>query len=69
MSNWIHFGAQHYQKYALNKKKSSSRSCSELNFIWKSLRAHMSISPTSEAGGSKDQYIWNSKMYRNGKAP
>ncbi len=32
-------------------KKASNRSCSELNFIQKSFRAHMSISPRSGAWG------------------
>ncbi len=34
-------------------KKASNKSCSELNFIQKSPRAHMSISPQSGARGLK----------------
>ncbi len=38
-------------------KKSLNKSCSELNFVQNSPRAHMSISPRVELGGSKDQHI------------
>ncbi len=38
-----------------------------IEFRTKNSWAHMSISPRSGARGSKDQYIWNLKMYRNGK--
>ncbi len=48
-------------------KKASNKSRSELNLVEKSPRAHMSISPRSGARGSKDQHVWNLKMYRNGK--
>ncbi len=40
-------------------KKSSNKTCSELNFVQKSFRV--------EPGGSKDQYVWNLIVYRNGK--
>ncbi len=46
-------------------KKNSNKSCSELNFVPKSPRAHTSISPSSGAQGSRDQYVWNLITYRN----
>ncbi len=42
-------------KICITCKKTSSKSCSELNFVQRSPPAHMSISPTSGARGSKDQ--------------
>ncbi len=48
-------------------KKTSNKSCSELNFTQKSARVHMSISPQVELRGSKDQYVLNLIMYKNGK--
>ncbi len=51
MGNWINFGNHRCQKYASHQKKGSSKSCLELNFARKSLRAHMSISPMSGARG------------------
>ncbi len=50
MGNWIHFGAQRCQKYALHPKKGLNKSCLELNFVQKSPGAHMSIFLTSGAG-------------------
>ncbi len=54
-------------KKHITLKKASNKNCSDLNFVKKSLRAHMSMSRTSGARGSKDQYVWNIIMYRNGK--
>ncbi len=48
-------------------KKASNKSCSELNFVHKIPRAHMSISPQSWTRAYKDQYIWNLIIYMNGK--
>ncbi len=53
-------------KIRITSKKASNKSCLELNFIQKSLGVHMSISTTSRAGSSKDQYVWNLITYRNG---
>ncbi len=39
------------------KKKGSNKSCSEMNFVQKSSPAHTSISLTSGARGTKDQYV------------
>ncbi len=69
MRNWIHFGAQCHQKYALHKKKGLNKNCSELNFVQKSRRVRMSTSPASGIGAPKDQCIGNLIMYRNGKSP
>ncbi len=54
------------------KKKTSNKSCSELNFVQKSPQTHMAIScphPNTQngAGGSKDRYGWNIILYWNGK--
>ncbi len=48
-------------------KKASNKSCSQSNFAQKSPWAHMSISLMSGTRGSKDQYVWNLIMYKNGK--
>ncbi len=55
-------------KIRITWKKAWNKSYSELNFVQKSPRAHMSISPPpwSGARASKDQYVWNLIMYRNG---
>ncbi len=50
-------------------KKASSKSCSELNFVPKSPRAHMSTTPGSGAGGierlacSKNYYVRKHKLH------
>ncbi len=41
-------------KMHITSKKASNESCSKLNFIQDSLRAHMSISPRNGARASKD---------------
>ncbi len=47
-------------KIRITSKKASNKSCSKSNFAQKSLMVHMSISLTSEARGSKDQYVLKS---------
>ncbi len=42
--------AQHCQKYVLFQKKGSNKSCSELNFVQKRPRAHMSTPSGMELG-------------------
>ncbi len=53
-------------KIRITWKKAWNKSCSELNFVQKNLRAHMSTFPRSGARGSKYQYVWYLIMYRNG---
>ncbi len=54
-------------KILITSKKASYNSSSKLNFVHGSLRAHMSIYPTSRTWGSTDQCIWNLMLYRFGK--
>ncbi len=61
LSGWM------MSKLPIILKNCSNKSCWELNFIQKSQRAHMSISPRSGAKGSKDWYIWNIMFYWNRK--
>ncbi len=69
MGNWIHFGIQRCQKYALHKKKASNKSCSELNFVQRSPRALIFISPTSEAMGLQRSVHLKSYNVRKWKSP
>ncbi len=57
MANYIYFRAQLCQKYASHQKKASNKSFSELNFVQKSLQAHMSIYPQSGDRGL-ERLIW-----------
>ncbi len=60
-----YFGVWYCQKYTLHKKKKGSNKCfSELNFIWKCPRAHMSISPQNGAEGLERYPYYN---VENGK--
>ncbi len=69
MGNWIYFGAQCCQKYALHQKKV------QMKVVWKWIsykkdREHICLSrPRVELGVFKDQYIWNLIMYRKWKSP
>ncbi len=56
-----------YQKYVSHEKKTSNKSCLELNFVEKRPRTHMSIPPGVELGGSKDWYVSNVILYWIGK--
>ncbi len=49
MGNWIHFGAQRCQKYALHQKKFKEKLFG-VEFVQKSPRVHMFISPMSGGG-------------------
>ncbi len=49
----VRFRAERCQKYALYQKKASNKSCSELNFIQKSLRMRTSFSSGSGARAPK----------------
>ncbi len=44
-------------KIRMISKKASNKSGLELNFLQRSLQAHMSISHRVKLGGSKDQYV------------
>ncbi len=57
MEMYVHFGAQRCKTYAFFEKKLQIKVVFEIKFRTKSLWAHMSISPTSGARGSKDQYV------------
>ncbi len=46
---YIQFGVQLCRKYTSYGKKGSNKSCSKLNFVYKSPPAHLSISPHSGA--------------------
>ncbi len=54
-ANYVQFRAEHCQKYASNQK-APNKSCSELNFVQKSLRAQMSIAPEWSLG-ARESYI------------
>ncbi len=54
-------------KIRMVSKEASNKSCLELNFVQKSVDAHMSISPRSEARGLQKIHVWNLIMYRNGE--
>ncbi len=57
LANYIQFRAQRCQKYASYQKKFSNKSCLKLNFVQKSPRAYMSVSPQSRARG-RERLIW-----------
>ncbi len=54
-------------KIRIASKKVWNISCSALNFVQKSPRAHMPIYPQSGGRGSKASYLWNMVTYKNRK--
>ncbi len=67
MGKWIHFTAQNCQNYQLHQTIIQIEVVE--NWIsYKKVSGHTSSSPPGvEPGGSKDWYVSNIMLYRNGK--
>ncbi len=68
MGKYVHFEAQRCQKYALNRKKLQIKVVRNRISPKKVLERICLSPPRVELRGSKDQYVWNLIMYRNGKS-